>query len=83
MTYNVEKKKVNITEADASSNENIAKLILEAHVNAESFDDLEDLTSLITPMKKLEYEDQPGIFKRAGRRMRQRLGSPVQSNRFA
>ncbi len=83
MAFDKNEKKVTLTIADESSNEDITKLILEATIDKEYFDDIEDLISMIKALKILEYNDQPEIFKKAGRRMRQRLGSPVQSNRFA
>jgi tetratricopeptide (TPR) repeat protein len=82
MGYDLKKKRVAITEADKSDEEEIAKRITEAEIDEEYLDDLADLLSLIEPLKNLDDEDKPGIFKTQGRRIRQRQGSPVQSNRF-
>jgi len=55
---------------------------LEATIDNEYLKDLNDLVSIIEPLKTLEEDDKPDIFKKQGRRLRRRYGSPVKSNRF-
>jgi len=82
LAYNMKEKKVTITESDMSKEEEIALRVLEASKDADYIDDLDDLLSMMEPLKNLENEALPGIFKEKGRRIRQRQGSPVRSNRF-
>jgi len=82
MRLDQETKQVTLTESDESPIKEITKLILEAKRDEEYLEDLDDLVRLIEPLTALESEDQPGIFQRTGRRLRQQLGSPVRSNQF-
>ncbi len=82
MGYNMKLKRITITEADKANDEELSKRILEATIDEEYINDLDDLLSMIEPLDNLNEEDKPGIYKKAGRRLRQRKGSPVQSNRF-
>jgi len=82
MGYNMKLKRVSITERDPSDDEELSNRILEASIDNEYLKDLDDLLSIIEPLKTLEEDDKPGIFKIQGRRLRQRHGSPVKSNRF-
>jgi len=82
LAYDTKKEKVTITDPDKSDNEEIATRFLEPSKDVDYINDLEDLLSLIEPLKTLENEDLPGIFREKGRRIRQRQGSPVLSNRF-
>lgn len=82
MGYNIKSQKVTVTEPDQSDDEEISKRIIGATVDEEYIDDLDDLLSIISICESLEDENRPGIFKKAGRRIRQKYGSPVQSNSF-
>jgi hypothetical protein len=73
---------VEMSDENESNETKLAKSIIEAELDAEFFDDAEDLTSLIEAMKGLDTADAPGIFKTSGKRLRFRAGSPVVSNRF-
>lgn len=82
LAYDTKAKEVTKTEPDGSNEEEIAQRIVDADADEDYLDDLEDLLSMIKPLKNLSDQSKPGIFKNKGRRCRQRLGSPVPSNRF-
>jgi hypothetical protein len=83
MTYDKEAKNVKRADPDKSPVEEIAGNILNAVKDKDYLEDLEDLLSIVNELKDLEDErSKLGIFKSHERRNRQRIGSPVPSNRF-
>jgi len=80
--YNMKSKRVTITQKDDSNTDKIVLKISEAERDKDFLDDIDDLLSLVKLLKELDNESKPGIFKTTGRRARQRIGSPVPSNRF-
>ncbi|MFW9992055.1 MAG: hypothetical protein ACFFD4_08325 [Candidatus Odinarchaeota archaeon] len=80
--YNRKSTNVEFTEANESPEEEIISWIVNAEADAEYLNDLDDLLSMISPLKEMRSNGKPGIFRSKGKRLRQRLGSPVSSNRF-
>jgi len=83
MKYDNEAKNVRRTDPDESPVEIIASNIINAVKDKDYLDDLEDVLSIVNGLKDLKDEPSMlGIFKSHERRNRQRIGSPVPSNRF-
>jgi hypothetical protein len=82
MVYNKNAKRIEISETDKSENEDISLQIIKAEIDENYIDDLDDLIAIIQSLKSLEDHSQPEIFRTMGRRLHQRIGSPVISNRF-
>lgn len=82
MIYNKDTKRVEISEIDKSETEDLAFQILNAERSDDYFDDVDDIIALIQPLKSLNDKSKPGIFCITGKRLHERIGSPVMSNRF-
>jgi len=83
MIYDNEAKNVRRADPDESPVEVIASNIKNAEKDKDYLEDLEDILSIINELKDLKDEPSMlGIFKSHERRNRQRIGSPVPSNRF-
>ena len=82
MVFDKKSKNVKYDTPDDSSEKEIAEKIIHAEKEDDYLDDLDDLLSIIKTLKELKGEDKPGIFKTTGKRIHQRIGSPVPSNRF-
>lgn len=82
MVYNRNSKRIEISEPDKSEVEDLSLQIIRAEKDEDYIDDLDDLITMVNFLKLLNDESKPGIFRTAGRRMHQRVGSPVLSNRF-
>ena len=82
MGYNINSKKIEILETNASEDEDLSQQIIRAERDPEYIDDLDDLLNMVESLNLLNDENKPGIFRTTGRRMHQRVGSPVLSNRF-
>ncbi len=82
MAYDIKGKELTTTKPDDSVIEEVSLKIIEAEKDEDYLDDLDDLLSLIEPLKNLKDESKPGVFRTSGKRLRQRAGSPVPSGRF-
>lgn len=82
MVYNKDTKRVQISEIDKSEIEDLAFQIINAEKNENYLDDVDDIIALIPPLKLLDEKSKPGIFRTSGRRLHERIGSPVMGNRF-
>lgn len=82
MVYNRNSKRIEISESDKSEVEDLSLQIISAERDEDYIDDLDNLISMIKSLKLLNDESKPGIFRTTGKRMHQRVGSPVLSNRF-
>jgi hypothetical protein len=82
MGYNIKSKKIEILETNKSDNDDLSQQIIRAERDPEYIDDLDDLLTMVESLNLLSDESKPGIFRTSGRRMHQRVGSPVLSNRF-
>ena len=80
LTFNEDQ--VQTSSVDESSEDELAKKIVEAEIDEDYFDDTKDILSLIENMKEVEHIHRPGIFQTSGKRLRFRNSSPVGSNRF-
>ncbi len=82
MVFNRKSKRVEISKPDKLADEDLSLQIINAKIDEDYIDDLDDLIGLVKPLKLLKDESLPGIFRITGRRRRQRVGGPVISNRF-
>ena len=83
MIYDSESEDVWRADPDESPIEVIANKIKTAVKDDRYLDDFDDVISIMKELKDIKDEhSQLGIFKSQGRRNRQRIGSPVPSNRF-
>ncbi|MFX0070729.1 MAG: tetratricopeptide repeat protein [Candidatus Hermodarchaeota archaeon] len=82
MVYNKNLKRVEISEPDKSEEEALSQKIINAEEDENFINDLSDLIALVKSLKLIDIESKPGIFRSTGRRLHQRVGSPVLSNRF-
>ncbi len=82
MGYNIKSKRIKILETNTSDDDDLSQQIISAERDPEYLDDLDDLLTMVESLKLLNNESKPGIFRTTGRRMHQRVGSPVLSNRF-
>lgn len=82
ISYDSKEKKAITTTPDSSPEEEIVKKIFEAEKDPDYLDDLDDILSMLEPLKLIDGESKPGIFLNSGTRIPQRTGSPVKSNRF-
>ena len=83
MIYDSESEDVWRADPDESPLEVIANKIKTAVKDDRYLDDFDDVISIMKELKDIKDEhSQLGIFKSQGRRNRQRIGSPVPSNRF-
>jgi hypothetical protein len=83
MVYDKKEKDVKVTEPDNSPDATIATSIINAEIDKEYFDDVDDVISIIKTLNDLKDNlSKLGIFKTQGRRTRQYTGSPVPSSRF-
>lgn len=83
MIYDKEAKDVRHADPDESPVEEIASNIKNAEKDEGYLEDLDDLLSIVNELNNLKDEPSKlGIFKSHERRNRQRMGSPVPSNRF-
>jgi tetratricopeptide (TPR) repeat protein len=83
MVYAKKSNRIEISKPDKSKKEDLSKLIIRAEINKAYIDDLDDLLAMVKSLNILKDESKPGIFRTTGKRMHQRVGSPVLSNRFA
>jgi hypothetical protein len=70
------------SEADESTEDVLASRIIAASGEHESVSTDEQLAALVAAARALTGEAAAGLFRAGGQRLRQRLGSPVWSNRF-
>ncbi len=82
ISVNIETNKIGYTDPDGSPIEDIASEIINAKIDDEYVQDFDDLLLLTKNLSELEGYSKAGIHKEEGIRLRQRLGSPVPSNRF-
>ncbi len=82
MGYNIKSKRIEILEIDKSEDEDLSQQIIRAERDQDYIDDLDDLLAMVKSLNLINDESKPGIFRTNGRRMHQRVGSPVLSNRF-
>ena len=82
MVFDQNTKQVSYQKPDESSIEEIAQQIIDARIDEEYIQDSDDLISLIKNLDQLEGYSKVGIYQSNEKRLRQRLGSPVPSNRF-
>ena len=83
MIYDKETKNVKQADPDESPVEVIANNIKNAVKDESYLEDLKDILTIVNELKELKDEPSMlGIFKSQERRNRQRIGSPVPSNRF-
>ena len=82
MKYDKKSQKVTVTDPDKSNDEDISERIINAKSDNNYIDDLDDLLSIIGIFKNMKDEAKMGISITDGRRIRQKQGSPVKSNRF-
>ena len=82
MVYDKNSERIEILEKDKSEQETISQQIIKAERDQDYVDDLHDLLTMIESLNLISEENTPGIFRTTGRRMHQRVGSPVLSNRF-
>lgn len=82
MTVDPETRAVRPGEADESPEEVLAARIIEAGGEHESMSTREQLVALITAARGVREEAAAGLFRTDGSRLRERMGSPVQSARF-
>lgn len=82
MVYNKNSKRIEILETDKSEEKDLSLQIIRAERDQDYIDDLDDLLAMIKSLFLIEDRSKPGIFRTRGRRMHQRVGSPVLSNRF-
>jgi hypothetical protein len=80
--YNTKAKRVEISDSDKTADEELSLKIVDAEIDRDYIDDLEDLLAMINPLRNLSEDSNPGIYKTSERRRLQRTGSPVLSNRF-
>jgi hypothetical protein len=69
-------------ELDESPEDVLASRIIAATGDHESAGSEEHLASLVAAARRLEGDHAAGLFRAGGQRLRQRIGSPVWSNRF-
>jgi hypothetical protein len=69
-------------EPDESPEDVLASRIIAATGEHESAGTEEHLASLVAAARRLEGDHAAGLFRTGGQRLRQRVGSPVWSNRF-
>lgn len=82
IVYNKKEQRTEIAETDKSEIEDLSIKIVNAEKDKEYLDDLDDLIAIIQPLKSLEGNSKPGIFRTEGKRLHERIGSPVPSNKF-
>lgn len=82
MVYNKNSKRIKILETEKSDEEVLSQQIIRAERDQDYIDDLDDLIAMVKSVILIDDESKPGIFRTTGRRMHQRVGSPVLSNRF-
>ncbi|MFX1442507.1 MAG: hypothetical protein ACFFHV_03745 [Promethearchaeota archaeon] len=82
MVYDKKAKRIEILEKNRSELENLSEQIIRAENDQDYIDDLDDLLTMVESLTLITEESKPGIFRKTGRRMHQRVGSPVLSNRF-
>jgi hypothetical protein len=69
-------------ESDESPEDVLAARIIAATGEHESAGTEEQLASLVAAARRLGGDHAAGLFRTDGQRLRQRIGSPVWSNRF-
>lgn len=82
MIYDSENNHVSFSEEDTSSIDDLAEKIVSSEDDLEFDDKLTEFIHSVKALSKLEENKLPGIFRSTGRRIHQRAGSPVKSNRF-
>lgn len=82
MVFNKNYNRIEISETNKSENEDLSQQIIRAERDQDYSDDLDDLLAMVKSLNIINDESKPGIFRTTGRRMHQRVGSPVLSNRF-
>jgi hypothetical protein len=69
-------------EPDESTEDVLSARIIAASGEHESTSTDEQLAALVAAARRLTGDSAAGLFRTSGQRLRQRLGSPVWSNRF-
>ena len=82
MVYNKNSKRIETSEINKSEEEDLSQQIIRAERDHNYIDDLDDLIAMVKSLNLINSESKPGIFRTTGRRIHQRVGSPVLSNRF-
>ena len=69
MSYDKKSRHPVRSEPDFSSEEELAMKIINAKQDEDYLDDLDDLVSMINPLKQLSSSNKPGLFRNQGTRI--------------